>query len=127
MSGVIRIAVLVVEDEVLIRMDFADQLRAAGYETHEASNSAEAIAILELHPEIRAVFTDVQMPGDMDGLQLSHYVRERWPPTVIVVCSANQLPSPDVLPSDASFVAKPFESDAVDAMLSHVRSQLAAQ
>ena len=73
------------------------------------------------------MFTDVQMPGDMDGLQLSHYVRKRWPPTVIVVCSANELPSPDVLPSDASFVAKPYESGAVEAMLSHVGAQLAAQ
>lgn len=127
MSENVKIAVLVVEDEALIRMDFVDQLRAAGYETHEAANSADAIAILELHPEIRAVFTDVQMPGDMDGLQFSHYVRKRWPPTVIVVCSAKELPSPDVLPSEASFVAKPFESSSLETMLSHVSAQLAAQ
>lgn len=127
MPEIVPVAVLVVEDEALIRLDFAEMLRDAGYQTYEASNAAEAIAVLELHSEIRAVFTDIQMPGDMDGLQLSHYIRNRWPPTVIVVCSANELPSTDVMPKDASFISKPYEFNALGKVLSHVDVQLAAQ
>ena len=68
MSDTAPTTVLVVEDEVMIRMDVVETLQAAGFQTHEAGDSAEAIRILEKHPEIRVVFTDIQMPGDMDGL-----------------------------------------------------------
>ena len=75
------IAALVVEDEALVRFDLTQSLQAEGYETFEAADAAEAIGVMEAHPEIRVVFTDIQMPGTMDGLALSHYVRKRWPPT----------------------------------------------
>ena len=71
MSGSAQSTVLVVEDEVLVRLDLVDNLEGEGYLTYEAGNAADAIAILEMHPEIRVVITDIQMPGDMDGLQLS--------------------------------------------------------
>ena len=71
------IAALVVEDEALVRFDLTQSLQAEGYETFEAADAAEAIAVMEAHPEIRVVFTDIQMPGTMDGLALSHYVRKR--------------------------------------------------
>ena len=71
------IAALVVEDEALMRFDLAQSLEAEGYKTFEAADAAEAIAVMEAHPEIRVVFTDIQMPGTMDGLALSHYVRKR--------------------------------------------------
>src|SRR5688572_5317424 len=80
-------AVLVVEDEPLVRLDLETRLADTGYLVFEASSAAEAIAILERHPQIRVVFTDIQMPGDMDGLALARYVRDRWPPTIIVVSS----------------------------------------
>jgi CheY-like chemotaxis protein len=73
------ISVLVVEDEHLIRMDTASSLEAVGFIVYEAGNAAEAIRCLELHNEIRLIFTDVQMPGSMDGIALAHYVRDRWP------------------------------------------------
>ena len=81
------VSVLVVEDEQLIRMDTASSLEAVGFIVYEAGNAAEAIRCLELHNEIRLIFTDVQMPGSMDGIALAHYVRDRWPPVKIIVTS----------------------------------------
>ena len=69
------IAALVVEDDALVRFDLAQTLEAEGYKTFEAADAEEAIAVLEGNSEIRVVFTDIQMPGTMDGLALSHYVR----------------------------------------------------
>jgi CheY-like chemotaxis protein len=71
-ASVTRIAALVVEDEPLVRFDLAQSLEAEGYETFEATNAADAIVVMEANPEIRVVFTDIQMPGTMDGLTLSH-------------------------------------------------------
>jgi CheY-like chemotaxis protein len=79
-------AVLIVEDEALIRMDTASLIEDAGFKVHEAGNADEAIRILELHDEIRLIFTDVNMPGSMDGLKLAHYVRGRWPPVKWAGC-----------------------------------------
>ena len=73
-------AVLIVEDEPLIRMGAVCQIEDAGFEVYEAASADAAIALLELHKEIRLIFTDVDMPGSMDGLKLAHYVRGRWPP-----------------------------------------------
>jgi two-component system, response regulator PdtaR len=81
------VAVLVVEDEHLIRMDTASFLDAAGFAVYEADNAADAIRILELDDEIRLIFTDINMPGSMDGLALAHYVRGRWPPVKIIITS----------------------------------------
>lgn len=75
-------AILVVEDEALVRMDLVSTLEDAGFTAFEASSPKEAIDILEQHSEIRVVFTDIQMPGTMDGLELAHYVRKRWPTTI---------------------------------------------
>lgn len=71
--------VLVVEDEALIRLDAVHMIEDAGYEVVEAANADEAIRILEQHREIHVVFTDVNMPGSMDGLKLAHAIRNRWP------------------------------------------------
>jgi CheY-like chemotaxis protein len=118
-------AVLVVEDEVLIRMDLVSTLEHAGYATFEASSATEAIAIVERHPEIRVVFTDVQMPGKMDGLELARYVRKRWPPTIIVIASGKVAPQPDEMPDDVSFLAKPYEEAKLSKILADVADRLA--
>ena len=81
------VAVLIVEDEFLLRMDAASSIEDAGFLVYEAENADEAIRMLELHATIRFVFTDVNMPGSMDGLKLAHYVRGRWPPIKIIVTS----------------------------------------
>ena len=118
-------AVLVVEDEPLVRFDLATRLVDAGYLIFEASSAAEAISILERHPGIRVVFTDIQMPGDMDGLALARYVRERWPPTIIVVSSGRVQPRPGEMPDDVSFLAKPYASGRLRAILDEVAARLA--
>ena len=72
--------VLIVEDEALIRMGAAQMVEDAGFEVLEASNADEAITMLETRSEIRAVFTDINMSGSIDGLKLAHAIRRRWPP-----------------------------------------------
>jgi CheY-like chemotaxis protein len=102
------VAVLVVEDEYLIRMDTTSYLESAGFIVFEAENSAGAIRCLELHVEIRVIFTDINMPGSMDGLALAHYVRGRWPPVKIIVTSGYKKILRDDLPTGALFVEKPY-------------------
>lgn len=81
--------ILIVEDEALVRFDLVDFFTHAEWRVFDAENADEAIAILDAHKDIRVVLTDVQMPGSMDGVKLAHYVRERFPPTVLFVVSGN--------------------------------------
>ncbi len=118
------IAALVVEDDALVRFDLAQTLQAEGYKTFEAADASEAIAVLEGNSEIRVVFTDIQMPGTMDGLALAHYVRQRWPPTIIVVSSGRRSPNKEEMPSGAFFVGKPYAPDVLGRVLQDIRQQL---
>jgi CheY-like chemotaxis protein len=86
-----KAVVLVVEDSAIIRMGAVDLVQSAGYEVLEASNADEAIRILESRADIDLVFTDVQMPGTMDGIKLSHYIRNRWPPVKLIVASGKAI------------------------------------
>ncbi len=101
--------ILLVEDEAIIRFELADFFSDAGYEVFEASDADEAIAILEREMSIRVVLTDIQLPGTMDGLKLAHYVRDRYPPTVLIVTSGTANLGPEELPLNTSFIAKPFD------------------
>jgi len=112
-----RPVVLVVEDEVLIRMDTADIVRAAGYEVMEASSADEAIDILQSDRGVDVVFTDVQMPGSMDGLRLAMAVRDRWPPIKIITASGRVRIRDEDLPSGSRFLAKPYSAREVVAHL----------
>jgi CheY-like chemotaxis protein len=103
-----RPVVLIVEDEFLLRMDAVDMLRNAGFEAVEASNADEAIAILEANLNIHVVFTDVQMPGSMDGLKLAKFVKNRWPPIKIIATSGRLRISSDDLPEGGRFLPKPY-------------------
>lgn len=114
-----------VDDEPLLRMDLAEMLQEAGYKTIEAGHAAEAIQLLEQNPEITAVFTDIQMPGSLDGLALSHVVRDRWPPTAIIVCSGNRRPEPIDMPSGAYFLAKPIGTSLLTKVLEDVAGSTA--
>ena len=119
------IAALVVEDDALVRLDLALSLESEGYTTFEAADAKEAIAVLEANPEIKVVFTDIQMPGTMDGLALSHYVRKRWPPTIIVVSSGRCTPSEGEMASGAHFLPKPYVPHTLVNVLHAIRQQLA--
>lgn len=102
--------ILIVEDEALVRFDLVDFFERAGWTVFEAGHADDAIAILEHHKEVRVVLTDVQMPGSMDGVKLAHYVRERFPPTVLFVASGNVPLGPDDLPARTTFLPKPFDT-----------------
>ena len=120
-----KIGVLVVEDEVLIRMGFVLQLEEAGYRVKEASSAAEAIEILEGDRTIRVVFTDIQMPGDMDGVALAKCIRERWPPTVIVITSANVASVEGRLDADIHLLDKPVAAENLRKIVDAVAAEIA--
>jgi CheY-like chemotaxis protein len=103
-----RHVVLIVEDEFLIRMDAVDMIRAAGFDVVEAANADEAILILEDRPDITVVFTDIHMPGSMDGLKLAAAIRGRWPPIKIVATSGRAKVTDGDLPRGSRFLPKPY-------------------
>lgn len=100
--------VLVVEDDALLRQDVCEELQAQGYEVITAPDADVAVRILEGRNDIRAIFTDIDMPGSMDGLKLAAAVRERWPPVNIIITTSKTKPSRAEMPSNARFVAKPY-------------------
>ena len=104
----IRPVVLVVEDEALVRWQAVAMIEEAGFEVIEATGADEAIAILEQQADIRLVFTDIQMPGSIDGLRLAHLVRTRWPPVHVIVTSGEIRPGADDLPKAGRYIAKPY-------------------
>ena len=105
--------VLVVEDEVLVRMNIVGSMEDAGFTVFEAGNADQAIRMLEAHPEIALLFTDIDMPGSMDGLKLAAAVRNRWPPVKIVITSGHvQIRSED-MPVEGQFISKPYDPSKV--------------
>jgi CheY-like chemotaxis protein len=112
-----RPVVLIVEDEFLLRMDAVDMIAAAGFDAIEAANADEAIEILEARPDIAVVFTDIQMPGSMDGLKLARAVRGRWPPIKIVATSGQIEVKAADLPEGGRFLSKPYSPTQVTGVL----------
>jgi CheY-like chemotaxis protein len=108
-----RPAVLIVEDESLVRLGAVRSIEEAGFEVIEAANADEAIRILENRSDIRVVFTDIHMPGSMDGLKLAHAVRNRWPPIKIIVTSGRVRVTEEDLPEGGRFFAKPYEATQI--------------
>jgi CheY-like chemotaxis protein len=112
-----RPVVLIVEDEFLLRIDAVDMIQAAGFEAVEAANADQAITILESRCDISVVFTDIQMPGSMDGLKLAQAVRGRWPPIKIVATSGHLNVTQADLPEGGRFVSKPYSPTDITAVL----------
>ena len=100
--------VLVVEDEALVRMNSAEMIRDLGFEVIEATDADHAVSLLESNPDIRIVFTDIQMPGSMDGLRLAAVVRDRWPPIALLITSGQLHPPSTDMPAGARFLPKPY-------------------
>lgn len=103
-----RVVALVVEDEALIRMSVVDALKGEGFEVFEAENADHAIALLAANPSIQILFTDIDMPGSIDGLRLAAAVRDRWPPIRIVVTSGHHIVDVADLPQGSLFFSKPY-------------------
>jgi CheY-like chemotaxis protein len=118
-----RPVILVVEDDLLLRMDAADIIRDAGFDVLEASNADEAIIILESRNDISVMFTDIQMPGSMDGLKLARAVRGRWPPIKIVTTSGQCVVQAADLPEGGRFLPKPYSAMQVSGLLRELTRQ----
>ncbi|HVP86092.1 MAG TPA: response regulator [Rhizomicrobium sp.] len=116
-------AILIVEDEVLIRFVLADYLRECGFKVLEAGDAAEAIQILEAEVDIDLVFSDVQMPGEMDGFGLAQWVRRNRPNLPITLTSGDSKKSAAAkeLCENEPFFAKPYD---VAKVVAHIRVRL---
>lgn len=112
--------ILVVEDEPLIRMNAVGLIEDAGYGVLEAFNADGAIILLETRPTIRVVFSDIEMPGSMNGLKLIHAVRLRWPPVVLILASGRISPLVADMPADTVFLPKPYREEDLLKVLARV-------
>jgi CheY-like chemotaxis protein len=110
---VTRSVVLIVEDDFLIRMNAAEMIADAGFDVAEAASADEAIVILEDRLDITVVFTDIQMPGSMDGLKLAAAIRGRWPPIKIIATSGFVDVRQDDLPEGGRFLPKPYSPEQI--------------
>jgi two-component sensor histidine kinase len=115
--------VLVVEDEMILRMRAVDIVEDAGFRPVEAVNADEAISILESRSDISVLFTDIQMPGSMDGLKLAHAVHDRWPSIKIILVSGHVQPSHTERPADSRFFGKPL---GVEQMITELQAMVGA-
>jgi DNA-binding NtrC family response regulator len=102
--------VLIVEDEMILRMRAVDMVEDAGFSPIEAVNADDALALLESRSDIELLFTDIQMPGTMNGLKLAHAVHERWPAIKIILVSGKLTPTENDRPAESRFFGKPIEA-----------------
>ena len=109
--------ILVVEDEPLLRMFNADMLSDAGFDVLEASDADEALRLLETMHDIKVVFTDVEMPGPIDGFALAKRIEAQWPDIGVVVTSGRRSPPPSFSAPARCFVPKPFRVAQVVGMI----------
>ncbi len=100
--------VLIVDDEAMLRLIAMDVLEDRGYRVLEAPDAITALKILADHCDIGVVFTDINMPGPLNGIDLAHEVHRRWPAVKLIVTSGRLRPTPDEMPDDGRFVAKPY-------------------
>ncbi len=105
----LRQKILVVEDEQFVRMLAVDVVEDAGYEVIQAANADEAITALESCVDIGVVFSDIEMPGSLNGMKLAHCIRKRWPPIEIILTSGRSFPQGNELPSRVTFLSKPYQ------------------
>jgi CheY-like chemotaxis protein len=113
---------LIVDDDPFILMDACGILQDAGFRTHESGTGAEAIELLETQAKsVILVFSDVEMPGDIDGFALAKHVAEHWPWIEIVIASGRIKPQAGDMPDKATFIGKPFSARLVH---DHLREKL---
>ena len=111
--GMNKPVVLVVEDEPLVRLFASEIIEEDGFEVLQAADATEAIVTLEARLDVRVVFTDVDMPGGIDGIMLALCIRERWPDIQIIITSGRPWPAETKLPNDMVFFSKPYRQDRV--------------
>ena len=105
---------IVVDDDAIVLTDATSILEEAGFRVFTAMDSEAALELLSEHgDDITLLFTDVEMPGPMDGFHLAREVARRWPEIAIVVASGRRRPGPEDLPPGATFIGKPFSAELV--------------
>lgn len=120
-----NVTVLVVEDEVLVRLDLTEALEVAGYLVRHARSAEEALEMLETDETICVAFLDIVLP-DMDGVSLARLIKEKWPHIVIVYSSGNIDFTKPIEPKGALLLPKPYEIGALKQVLSDVNTRLKA-
>jgi DNA-binding NtrC family response regulator len=115
--------ILIVEDEMMLRMLVVDMVEDAGYTAIEASDADEAVAILESRSDIALMCTDIQMPGSMDGVGLAQAVYVRWPSVKIILVSGQSKPPSIDLPPCSRFFGKPLEASQMMAQMRNMIGQ----
>lgn len=110
-------SVLVVEDEFLLLSMTCDHLRAEGFLVVEAAAARDALTLLEQHPDLAVLFTDVNMPGDLNGLDLAIEVRRTRPHLHVIITSGLWARAGEPVPEGAIFVEKPYSVEAVSALM----------
>lgn len=105
--------VLVVEDEILTRVDAVACLREAGFDVVEAGSGVEALAVIRARDDVDLIFTDIQMPGPVDGLELARRARETHPRVRLVFTSGARRVDTDNLPGEGVFFSKPYDAENV--------------
>jgi CheY-like chemotaxis protein len=113
--------VLVVEDEVLVRLMIAEELRGAGFQVIEAADADEALAVLAHITDVSVIFSDIRMPGSMDGLELAKKVRADFPDIRIVLASGHLIAVTSV--DHDGFFLKPYEADAIIDLINTLLNQ----
>jgi DNA-binding NtrC family response regulator len=112
-----KAAILIVEEQALVRMESADIVKDAGFEALEARDADEAVRILAARSDIRVVFLETKISGSIDGLTLAKVIRDRWPPVHLILTSGLDVTNEDELPENSIFIQKPYSSEQVTAAL----------
>ena len=119
----VRQVVLIVEDEPMLLIAASDVVEEAGFAVEIAVDADEAVRILESRSDIRIVFTDIDMPGSLDGMKLAACIRDRWPPIDILITSGQKMPALADLPARAMFLPKPYRSGDLQRILSEMMAR----
>ena len=111
------IEVLVVDDDLFLRLDMSDRLRRRGFSVFRASNAEQAIKVMEKRPSIATVLSDLELPGPMGGLELLHVISQRWPGRRLLLISGYSAPSEHDMPPGTRFLSKPVTRARLDGAL----------
>jgi len=112
-----RPVILVVEDEPLQRLMAVDLVEDAGFDVVDVASAIEAVRVLESRPDIRVVFTDIDMPGGLNGMQFAAAIRDRWPPIELIIVSGKRRLQAEEMPARGVFFAKPYKNDEITAVM----------
>lgn len=115
--------ILVVDDEALLRMHAQGVLEDNGFEVLEAQNADEALSVLSERPDIRLVFTDIQMPGSLNGLELLEEVHRRWPHILLIATSGRVRPHQSEIADHGHFIPKPYSEHQLVAQITDIISK----